>query len=55
MFGRSEFGRRAVAAEEREGTAAGGECQERMVLVTFAEAKVTRRRRKLLIFAPAIK
>jgi hypothetical protein len=48
MFERSEFGRRAAAAEKRrapvERSSSGG-CQERMVLATFAKTKVARAQR----------
>ena len=49
MFERSEFGRRAAAAEKRralgERSSASGR-QEQTVLVTFAKTKVTRAQRE---------
>ena len=49
MFERSEFGRRAAAAEKRralgERSSASGR-QEQAVLVTFAKTKVTRAQRE---------
>ena len=50
MSERSEFGRRPLVGEKRRGPtprSGGGSRQEPMVLVTFAETKVTYELRKL--------